>query len=145
MTNVSLEDFADRVLTKNRIGKYDVQILQRDILKDGVTSRDEADRLIALDRQVASVHFSWSAFFIAALSEFAVWRSGRAGYIDQDKSEWLLAALAGDGATDRARRTLVRIAQEAECFDEAFFAPAPRRASGGRPPVRGVSEYGLAA
>jgi hypothetical protein len=120
--NETLEDFATRMRDKGRIGKYDVEHLQRAILADGLASRAEADLLIALDREVPSAHFSWPGFFIAALTEFAVWRSGRAGYIDRDKSLWLLGALACAGATHRATRALVQIAKEAECFDEAFFA-----------------------
>jgi hypothetical protein len=127
MNNETLEEFAKRMRDKARIGKYDVEHLQREVLPDGLTSRAEADLLIALDRDVPSAHFSWPGFFIAALTEFAVWRSGRAGYIDADKSRWLLGALAGAGATNRATRALVQIAKEAECFDEAFFAgSAPR-------------------
>ena len=92
MTDVSLDEFSKRVMSKGRIGKYDVQSLQREMLKDGITTRAEADLLIGLDREADSVHFSWSAFFISALTEFAVWQSGRPGYIDADKSEWLLTA-----------------------------------------------------
>ena len=127
MNNETLEDFAKRMRDKGRIGKYDIEHLHREILPDGLTSRAEADLLIALDREVPSVHFSWAGFFIAALTEFAVWRSGRAGYIDRDKSYWLLGALAGEDATNRGTRALVQIAKEAECFDEAFFAGSTSR------------------
>lgn len=149
MTDVSLDEFSKRVLSKGRIGKYDVQSLQREILKDGITTRAEADLLIGLDREADSVHFSWSAFFISALTEFAVWQSGRPGYIDADKSEWLLTALAGEDATDRATRALVAIAQAAECFDEAFFAgspsPAPAPATMRERRAHGAQELCLAA
>jgi hypothetical protein len=116
----SLESFAEGVLKKGRIGKYDVQLLRSDILVDGITSRAEAECLIELDRRVGSVHFSWSAFFIAAMTDFVAWQSGEAGTIDQDTSTWLRSTLAGDGATDRATRALVAIARDAECFDAAF-------------------------
>jgi hypothetical protein len=122
MTDVSLEELAARIRAKGRIGKYDVQAMEREVLKEGLTSRAEAEVLIALDRAVGSVHFSWPAFFAATLAEFAVWGSGRAGYIDADKAQWLLPLLTGKAATSRAARALVAIAQEAECFDEAFFA-----------------------
>ena len=122
MTDVSLEELAARIRAKGRIGKYDVHAMEREVLKDGLTSRAEAELLITLDRAVGSVHFSWSAFFAAALAEFAVWGSGPAGYIDADKACWLLPLLTGEGATSRATRALVAITQEAECFDEAFFA-----------------------
>jgi hypothetical protein len=113
VSNHSLETLAEQVLKKDRIGKYDVQALRRHILIDGITSRAEAEFLIALDRKVASVHFSWSAFFIAAMTEFVVWQSGEVGFIDQDKSAWLRSTLAGECVTDRARRALVAIAREA--------------------------------
>ena len=145
MTNASLDEFAERMIEKGRIGKYDVQDLQREILPDGVMTRAEADILITLDRDAESVHFSWSAFFISALTEFAVWQSGRPGYIDADKSEWLLGALTGHGATDRARRALVAIAQEAECFDEAFFAGSKPKAPVRERRDRGMQELSLAA
>ena len=120
----SLASFAEEVLKKGRIGKYDVRSLRRDILMDGITSRAEAEFLIELDREVGSVHFSWSAFFIEAMTDFVVWRSGEAGTIDQDTSTWLRTTLAVDGATDRATRALVAIARDAECFDAAIV-PAP--------------------
>jgi hypothetical protein len=123
----SLDEFAAEIRDKGRIGKYDVQTLQHTLLKDGLASRAEADLLIALDREVDSVHFSWPAFFISALTEFAVWNSGRPGYIDEEKSMWLLPLLMGEGATDRGRRALAAIAREAECFDEAFFAQSPSK------------------
>jgi len=144
MSKTSLEEFAEAILEKGRIGKYDVQALQQEVLSQGVTSRAEADLLIALDRQVGSVHFSWSAFFISSLTEFSVWQMGRPGYIDEEKSKWLVPALGGEGATDRGRRALVAIAQEAECFDEAFFA-GPTSAAPKAQRRESVHELGLAA
>jgi hypothetical protein len=119
--NMSLEDLASRITKKGRIGKYDVEAMQRDILKGGLGSRAEAELLIALDRTVASVHFSWPRYFANALADFVVWGSGPAGYVDADKAEWVLPLLAGEDATSRATRVLAAIAEEAECFDEAFF------------------------
>jgi hypothetical protein len=128
MTDLSLDDLAARVLAKRRIGKYDVEAMQRTVLKSGLGSRAEAELLISLDRTVGSVHFSWPRYFASILTEFVVWNSGPSGYIDAEKAAWLLPLLAGEGATSRATRALVTIAEEAECFDEAFFA-------GSKPPV----------
>jgi hypothetical protein len=122
MNDITLEELAAQILEKGRIGKYDVQALRCDLLADGLRSRAEAELLIALDRSVGSVHFSWSAYFAAALADFVVWNSEPAGYVDADKAQWVLPLLTGEGATSRATRALVAIAQEAECFDEAFFA-----------------------
>ncbi|MDQ4135143.1 MAG: hypothetical protein M3158_03065 [Pseudomonadota bacterium] len=137
MTDISLEELADRIRKKGRIGKYDVEAMRLEILKDGLGSRAEAELLIVLDRTVASVHFSWSAYFAAALADFVVWKSEPAGYMDAAKSQWILPLLTGEGATGRATRALVAIAQEAECFDEAFFV-----GSAGATPNRRVSQPG---
>jgi hypothetical protein len=127
MTDISLEELAARIREKGRIGKYDVEAMRLDVLKDGLGSRAQAELLIALDRSVQSVHFSWSVYFAAALADFVVWATEPAGYVDADKARWILPLLTGEGATSRATRALVAIAQEAECFDEAFFAaPAGR-------------------
>lgn len=142
MKKKTIEELIAEVRRKSRIGKYDVQALRRDFFKDGLASHEDADLLIELDREVDSVHFSWPAFFISALTEFAVWNSGPPGYIDQDKSKWLLAALAGEGATDRAQRALVAIAKEADCFDEAFFPTSGRSTRDHQHPSQ---EVGLAA
>ena len=124
MKKKPVADIAAEIRRKRRIGKYDVQAL-RETFRKGFADRADADLLIALDQEVDTVHFSWPAFFIGLLTEFAVWNSGEAGYIDADKSKWLLGSLAHEGATERATRALVSIAREAQCFDEAFFAEPP--------------------
>ena len=145
MKDQLFEEFVSELREKGRIGKYDVQTLRDTFLKDGLASRTDADLLIALDREVDSVHFSWPAFFISSLTELAVWNSGEPGYIDADKSKWLLGALDADGATDRATRALAAIAREAECFDEAFFASSMSQTPSQRPRDRSVQEIGVAA
>ena len=121
MSGNAITEFAATVRKKGRIGKYDIEHLQHEILSDGITSIEDANILIVLDREMPSLHFSWARFFIAAIAEFVVWQWGTAGYIDEAKSKWLVDAFGREGASDRGQRTLVRIAQEAECFDEAFF------------------------
>jgi hypothetical protein len=146
MTDISLEELAARILEKGRIGKYDVQAMRCDVLKDGLRSREEAELLIALDRKVGSVHFSWSAYFAAALADFVVWDSEPAGYVDAGKARWVLPLLTGEGATSRATRALVAIAQEAECFDEAFFVGSAGPAPGQRAQIhQGAQELACAA
>jgi hypothetical protein len=120
--HLSLEGFTIQVREKGRIGKYDVHTVRETFLKGGLTSRTEADLLIALDREVDSVHVSWPAFFISTLTAFVVWDSGRPGHVDEEQSKWLLARLVTQGTTDRGRRALATIAQQAEYLDDAFFA-----------------------
>src|SRR3954447_25467510 len=56
MNTSSLQNFADRVLAKGRIGKQDVQVLQRDLVADGIATRRDAEILIDLDRRAGSFH-----------------------------------------------------------------------------------------
>jgi hypothetical protein len=122
MNQTSLQDFSVRVLAGGRIGKRDVQVLQRDLLADGVSSREEAEILIRLDREAGSVHASWSAWFIGALTDFAVWGARPTGRIDEETGRWLAAALAEGGRAPRAIRLIAELEREAEAIDAGLLA-----------------------
>ncbi len=124
MNHSSLQNFAERVLAKGRIGKRDVQDLQRDVLADGLMSRAEAEILIALDRKAATVHASWSACFIATLTDFVVWGSRPTGTIDAETAAWLAAALTAEGRSPRTNRLITELVKEAQDVDEALLALA---------------------
>jgi hypothetical protein len=114
ISRTPLCDFRDRVLAKQRIGKGDVRALRRELLADGIATREEASLLLALDRAVASVHPSWTGFLAAAVVDFVVWGSRPTGHVDEDTGGWLVAALAGDGGpTRRARRIADEVVREA--------------------------------
>jgi hypothetical protein len=53
LINSPLHVFARRVRETGRINFGDVKRLQRDILPDGISSREEAELLLTLDRIVA--------------------------------------------------------------------------------------------
>jgi hypothetical protein len=127
MIYTSLRNFVDRASEKKRIGFGDVRRLARDILPDGITSRDEADLLMALDRTVTKVDPAWADWLTAAMVDFAVWAARPTGYIDAEAAAWLNAALAGDGASKRAAEILREIAREAEGVDTTLIVPETRR------------------
>ena len=52
MMNTALSAFVSKATAKNRITFGDVRRLQRDVLSDGVVSREEAELLITLDRNI---------------------------------------------------------------------------------------------
>ena len=49
MINSSLQTFVNKVQAAGRISFGDVKRLQRDILPDGISSREEAELLLTLD------------------------------------------------------------------------------------------------
>ena len=54
MSGTPLQDFVCRALEHKRISFGDLRRLQRDILPDRITTREEAEILLALDRSVDS-------------------------------------------------------------------------------------------
>jgi hypothetical protein len=84
MTNTTLGVFASKATAKSRITFGDVRRLQRDILPQGVTSREEAELLIILDRNVGKADRSWADYLVDAIMEFVVWVEEPTGSIDDD-------------------------------------------------------------
>ena len=131
MIKASLEIFVQSVMAAGEITLADVRRLGREVLPDGVWSRDEADTLIALDRAVAVKHCSWSAFAIQAVVDCVVWTSRPTGYVDAETARWLVASLsAGNGPTPVAEAIAFDVVREAERADEVLLAFVMRSAGG---------------
>jgi hypothetical protein len=157
MTQISLSDFATKIRNKNRICFGDVQRLQRDVLPGGITSRDEVETLLGLDRQVPKIDSDWSLFLIPAIVNFVVWGERPTGVIQEETVKWLVTALAGDGvppASRIARHIAREIAEEAHAFENDALAalqalagaPAEaRRASRRAPKIIEAADAQIAA
>lgn len=123
MIKGSLQRFIESVLDAKRICEQDVRILQRDILKDGIAIREEADVLIALDRAIPIAAPAWAEYLVGAVVEFAVWTSRPTGIVDLEKASWLAASLGcGAGPTETAVRIAVEVSKEAERTHEILIA-----------------------
>lgn len=143
MISPSLRAFADRAVEHKTIDAGEVDHLRRTILCEGVTSREEADVLIALERAVgASAHPSFVDFMVASIVDYVVWTSRPTGYVSRDDALWLVASLnCGQGPTRAARRIVFAVIQDAEQVDEVLLAFAmrgsrTRRADAGQDPGR---------
>ena len=123
MSKISLQTFTDIVCAKNRIGFGDVCRLGRVILPDGVTSREEAEILIRLDRDVSRQDPAWATWLVGALVDYVVWGERPTGIVDSGKAAWITAALDGGGKATRTARLLAReIAREAHSSTETLIA-----------------------
>jgi len=125
MINSSLSEFTNKAREKNRISFGDVQRLQRNILPGGIGSREEAELLIDLDRDVARADAAWSGFLIATLADFVVWAERPTGIVDEDTARWLMALLTAKsaGAVTRTARLIAReIVEEAQAFENDALA-----------------------
>ncbi len=123
----------DEALDKKSIDEGDVTTLVRTIFADGVTSRDQVDVLIALDRAVPVHCDAWGDFLVRHVVDFAVWASRPTGLIDRDAAHWLVTTLsAGEGPTQNAMKIAFEIVREAESCDESLVTFAMRNSDGVR-------------
>ena len=129
MANELLGALAARIGETACIRAKDVQKLRRDILPDGISSREDAEILIALDHDATSVDVTWDDFLVEAMVDFVVWTSRPTGYVDVATTDWLIASLNGnDGPAGAAMRIVFEIIREAEHVDEALLIFALRSA-----------------
>ena len=113
MIRRQLQQFADVRRRAKRMSFADVRKLQRELLPDGIATREEAELLIGLDRAIGAAHPAWAGYLVGAVVEFVVWGSRPTGCIDQETARWLVSWLKSDSPTGTAQR----IAREA--IDEA--------------------------
>jgi hypothetical protein len=122
---ISLSDFTIKVRSKNRISFGDVQRLQRNVMPDGIGSREDAELLIELDREMARTDRAWDRWLVASIVDFVVWAERPTGVVDEDTASWLAAALTGPESTrpTKTARLIAReIAEEAQGFENEALA-----------------------
>ncbi|HEY8567495.1 MAG TPA: hypothetical protein VIL65_18530 [Beijerinckiaceae bacterium] len=121
MIKTTLRTFVDAVLDNRMLTLDDTNVLRRDLLADGLTCREEADTLIALDRAVPTDP-AFQDYVVAAVVDYVVWTEGRTGYVDADAARWLATSLScGVGPTETARRVAFETVKEAQQVDEALL------------------------
>ena len=130
MINSSLRAFADKALKAGRISFGDVNRLRRDILPDGISSREEAELLLALDQAVGRSDRSFADWLVATMVDFVVWGMRPTGVIDGETAAWLTPFLVGQRTTKTMRRLARELAAEADHAGTALPSPALNGASG---------------
>jgi len=135
----TLQEFVTKALLTKRIGFGDLRRLQRDILPDGITTRDEAEVLIALDRSIERIDKAWTEALVGRVTRFVVWTSDPPGTVDEEASAWLLAALSC-GRSKTALAIAREVVREAYDVDDALLgfgtsSPASRAAPADRAPA----------
>lgn len=128
MSHSSLREFISNVLSRKRLRFGDLRRLQRDVLPSGITSREEAEALLALDQALRKADEDWPGYLTTVVKDFVV-SSGRSpGSVDQETAVWLVSQLSV--VSPRTGLAIAReVVLEAEAVDEALamFAEGPRR------------------
>jgi hypothetical protein len=112
-----------------RVAASDVVSLWREVYAEGVRERQDADSLIAFDRQYADPSPEWQTFFAAAIADHVLRRSVMPGVVTADAGIWLIGALAPSGhlTTPGALAALASIAEQARVLPASFAAFAIRK------------------
>ena len=120
MTSDRLRQAAEEIISRGRIAFADVRRLRRDLLPDGVSSREEAEILIRLDQETARSDRAWTEFFVSELVDFVVWAERPTGIVDEEAAIWLSDALDRGRATRSSRALVHAIVREAERVHESL-------------------------
>ena len=145
MSNVSLQDFCNRMIEAGCVTRADVRELSAEILADGFETRDDVDMLLALDRAV-EVDTAFADFLVAATVDFAVWGERPTGYIERATAEWLAASIRGrSGPTRTGARIAMEIVREAQGSDESLIVFALEANRWTRGPALDRPPFALAA
>ncbi len=121
-STTSLRDFVSHARESGRIRFADLRRLQRDILPARITTCEEAELLIALDRAVRTADRDWSDYLVVTVRDFVIWGIPPVGAVDHDKAEWLVRALSSGGVTKAGLRIAREVAREASQVDDALIA-----------------------
>jgi hypothetical protein len=73
MINSSLQTFVNKVQAAGRIRFGDVKRLQRDIVPDGISSREDAELLLTLAPTVGRADRAFGDWLVATVVDFVVW------------------------------------------------------------------------
>lgn len=129
MGELILPDAVAKLTAKNKITPEDVLMLRSDVFQDGVVSPREADALFAIDNSVFRKCIEWDEFFVEAMSDFVIRQAQPYGYVTEDLSRWLIAAISRDGrvATRTELELLITVIEKAESTPATLSAYALRQ------------------
>lgn len=125
MNQERLREVAAEIESRGRIQFGDVRRLERDVLPDGVTCREEAEILIRLDRAVSRTDRAWGAWFVAVMVDYVVWSERPTGIVNEEAAIWLSEALDVPAPTRNARRLIDAIVAEALRVHERLAGSVP--------------------
>ncbi len=122
MNAANLQLFCNRVVEAGTLTRKDLRVLSSEILPYGLSCRDEADLLLALDRTVVSEP-DFAGFLISEIVDFVVWTSRPTGVVDAELGAWLAMSIAGrTGPTPTGARIAREVIREADSTDDALIA-----------------------
>jgi hypothetical protein len=93
-------DLAAQAAADGTISPEEILILRRAGWQDGKIDADEAEAIFAVNDRIQAPSPEWADFFVEALGEFIVHGTPPAGYVDEEKADWLMAHIDRDGRVE---------------------------------------------
>lgn len=129
MTEMVLHGPVAEIVAKGAVTADDVLRLRREVFKDGVVCRAEADALFAIDNSCSTRAPEWDAFFIEAVSDYLIGQEAPIGYVSEENAQWLVGAISRDGVV--CSRTelelLIKVMEKAQSMPASLSAFALRQ------------------
>ncbi len=97
MQDIRVSQTLAQVAQRQSIKAKDVLVLRRDVFRDGIVSRLEAQALFDLNNACSVQDSSWVDFFIEALTDYYVHQADPAGYISEENATHLITCINRDG------------------------------------------------
>ena len=108
MSTGKLQDFATSVIARGQITFGDVRRLQRDYLPGGITTREEAEILIALSDRLVRADRAWAQWLVAALACHLRSQEECGASVAEAGRAWTDGLLAASPATTAFGRRIAR-------------------------------------
>lgn len=90
-------DLSPLLKTPGVITPEDVLQFRREVFRDGLVSRQEADAIFMINEAAREQCSEWHDFFVEALTDFTVHQAEPRGYVSVENGEWLIRQVARDG------------------------------------------------
>jgi hypothetical protein len=122
-------DLAAGVKARATITAEDTLAMRRAVWPDGKIDPAEADAIFDVNTSVKGSAADWVDFFAEAISTYIVRQQAPVGYVDDAKSNWLMARIDTDGRVDSLGELtlLVKILEDATNVPETLKAYALRQ------------------
>ena len=130
MINAKLQDFAASAMARGQISFGDVRRLQRDCLPQGITTREDAESLIALNATLVRADRAWAAWLVPALADFATAQQAADVSGADESKAWLQGLLKQSPSSVALGRKIARHIRRQHAqspADESTEATKPRR------------------
>ena len=90
-------DLSTLLKSPDTISARDVLAFRREIFRDGLVSKYEADAVFMINEATPNQCSDWHEFFVESLTDFTVHQMEPRGYVSVENGEWLIRQMQRDG------------------------------------------------